>query len=128
LNAEAERKICEIFNPVIITRWPTASRAFYSMPDPDNPKICRAYDLLLNGLEISSGAQRVHFHEDLVNILKKKGLNPEDFNFYLEPFKYGMPPHGGWSIGLERITMAMLKLPNIREATLFPRTKTRVTP
>lgn len=128
LNAEAERKICKIFNPVIITRWPTASRAFYSMPDPDNPKICRAYDLLLNGLEISSGAQRVHLHEDLVNILKKKGLNPEDFNFYLEPFKYGMPPHGGWSIGLERITMAMLKLPNIREATLFPRTKTRVTP
>ena len=84
--------------------------------------------MLLNGLEISSGAQRVHLHNDLVNILKKKGLNPEDFNFYLEPFKYGMPPHGGWSIGLERITMAMLKLPNIREATLFPRTKSRVTP
>jgi len=128
INAEGERKLCELFNPLIVKRWPTAVRAFYSMPDPDNPKICRAYDLLLNGLEISSGAQRVHLHGDLVNILKKKGLSPEDFNFYLEPFKYGMPPHGGWSIGLERITMAMLKLPNIREATLFPRTKSRVTP
>lgn len=128
ITSEGERKICELFNPVIVKKWPTAIRAFYSMPEPENPKICRAYDLLVNGLEISSGAQRVHIHEDLVNILKKKGLDPKDFNFYLEPFKYGMPPHGGWSIGLERITMAMLKLPNIREATLFPRTKSRVTP
>lgn len=123
---EGERILCKKFNPVIITKWPIDLRAFYAMPE--NEKVCRAYDLLYNGIEISSGAQRIHLYEELIDAMKRKGLKPKNFKFYLDAFKYGMPPHGGFSIGLERFTMALLKLSNIREATLFPRTKERVTP
>ncbi len=125
---EGEKVICKDYNPVIITKWPTKIRAFYSMPEPSNPKVCRAYDLLYNGIEISSGAQRVHVYEDLLKVMKSRGINPKNFEFYLNAFRYGMPPHAGWSIALERFTMALLNLPNIKEATLFPRTKERVTP
>ncbi|MFQ6010451.1 MAG: aspartate--tRNA(Asn) ligase, partial [Candidatus Aenigmatarchaeota archaeon] len=125
---EAEKRICQEFNPVIITKWPTALRSFYSMPEPGNPKICRAYDVLYNGIEISSGAQRIHIYKDLMEAFKRKGLSTKGFEFYLDSFRFGAPPHGGWSIGLERLTMALLKLSTIREATLFPRTKERLTP
>ncbi|MBU5557663.1 MAG: aspartate--tRNA(Asn) ligase [Candidatus Aenigmatarchaeota archaeon] len=128
LTPEAERKICEHVNPVLITKWPTEARAFYAMPEPDNPKICRAYDLLYNGIEIASGAQRIHIFDDLIKSLKAKNIDPSGFKFYLDAFRYGMPPHGGWSIGLERFVMALLKLSNIREARLFPRTRERITP
>jgi nondiscriminating aspartyl-tRNA synthetase len=128
LTPEAERKICEKFNPVLITKWPTEIKSFYCMTEPDNPKLCRAFDLLFNGIEISSGAQRVHSYEDLVTALKIKGLKPENFKFYLDAFKFGMPSHAGWSIGLERLVMALLELPHIKEATLFPRTKELLTP
>lgn len=128
LTPEAERKICEHVNPVLITKWPTQTRSFYAMPEPDNPKICRAYDLLYNGLEIASGAQRIHIFEDLVKSLKSKNINPAGFKFYLDAFRYGMPPHGGFSVGLERFVMALLKLSNIREARLFPRTRERLFP
>jgi aspartyl-tRNA synthetase len=125
---EGEKLICECHNPVIITKWPTEVRAFYSMPEPSKPEICRSYDLLYNGLEISSGAQRIHIAEDLIRAMEKRKLDPKNFGFYLDAFRYGMPPHGGWSIGLERLTMALLKLQNIREASLFPRTKDRLSP
>ena len=128
LTPEAERAICELHNPVVITKWPTALRAFYSMPEPGNPKICRAYDVLYNGIEISSGAQRIHSHDDLLKTMKRKKMDPKGFKFYLDAFKFGMPPHGGFSIGLERLTMAVLNLSTIKEATLFPRTKERVFP
>lgn len=128
LTPEAERKICTKYNPILITKWPTEIRSFYSMPEPDNLKVCRAFDLLYNGIEISSGAQRIHVLEDLIKALKNKGLKPDSFKFYLDAFKFGMPSHAGWSIGLERMTMALLKLSNIREATLFPRTKERLFP
>jgi len=127
-SPEAEKVLTEDNNPVIITKWPTKLRAFYSMPEPGNPKVCRAYDLLYNGLEISSGAQRVHVYDDLVKIMRERKLDPKSFKFYLDTFRYGMPPHAGWSIGLERFTMALLKLSNIREASLFPRTKERIHP
>lgn len=128
LTPEAERKICEEYNPVIITKWPSAVRAFYCMKDPANPKVCRGYDLLYNGIELSSGAQREHRYNELIKNMEAKKLNPANFKFYLDAFRFGMPPHSGWSIGLERFTMALLKLSNIREASLFPRTKERLTP
>jgi aspartyl-tRNA synthetase len=90
--------------------------------------VCRAYDLLYNGLEISSGAQREHRLHRLIERMKSKKLDPAQFKFYLDAFRYGMPAHSGWSIGLERLVMALLKLSNIREATLFPRTRERITP
>ncbi|MCL4397695.1 aspartate--tRNA(Asn) ligase [Patescibacteria group bacterium] len=111
---------------VIITHFPTKKRAFYSLPDPKDPEYSLSYDLLYKGLEISSGAQRVHDYDQLVEIIKERGMNPANFEMYLQAFKYGMPPHGGFSYGLERTTMKILDLPNIREASLFPRDMERV--
>lgn len=128
LTPKAERRICEIFNPIIITKWPTEIKPFYCMKEPDNPKITRGFDLLLNGIEISSGAQREHRYDELIKNMKEKRLDPKDFKFYLDAFRYGMPPHAGWSIGLERFTMSFLKISNIRETSLFPRTKERLVP
>jgi aspartyl-tRNA synthetase len=128
LTPEAERKICEIFNPIIITKWPAKIKPFYCMKEEDDPKLTKGFDLLFNGIEISSGAQREHRYDELIKNIKEKGLNPKDFKFYLDAFRYGMPPHAGWSIGLERFTMALLKLPNIRETSLFPRTTERLLP
>ena len=128
LTPEAERKICEFCNPILITKWPAKIKPFYCMKDSVNPKLSRGFDLLFNGIEISSGAQREHRYDELVKNIKEKKLKPDDFKFYLDAFRYGMPPHGGWSIGLERFTMALLKLQNIRESSLFPRTTERLLP
>lgn len=130
LSKEQEKKITEIIGEeaFIIYEWPTKVRAFYSMPKEGEEEICLAYDLMYKGLEISSGAQRIHIPSLLEEQLKKRGLNPSNFEFYIEAFRYGAPPHAGWSIGLERITMKALNLDNIREATLFPRDRTRVLP
>ncbi len=127
---EQEKKIYEILqeDAFIIYEWPTMSRAFYSMPKEGEEDICLAYDLMYKGLEISSGAQRIHIPSILEEQLRKRNLDPSDFDFYIEAFRYGAPPHAGWSIGLERITMKALNLDNIREATLFPRDRTRVSP
>ena len=129
-SKEEEKKIYEILNEeaFIIYEWPTLSRAFYSMPKEGDEEVCLAYDLMYKGLEISSGAQRIHIPELIEQQLKKRALKPEDFDFYIEAFKYGAPPHAGWSIGLERMTMKALNLNNIREATLFPRDRTRIFP
>jgi aspartyl-tRNA synthetase len=109
-----------------ITRWPRAIKPFYVQPFDDT--YSRGFDLQFGEIEITSGAQRVHSPEVLVENLKNKGLNPDSFEFYVKAFRYGMPPHAGWAIGLERLTMVLLNLPNIREATLFPRDRTRVSP
>ncbi len=127
---EQEHKISELLNEevFIIHEWPTKTRAFYSMPKEGDEDVCLAYDLMYKGLEISSGAQRIHIPELLEEQLRKRGLKPENFDFYIEAFRYGAPPHAGWSIGLERLTMKVLNLNNIREAMLFPRDRTRVYP
>ena len=127
---EAERKLHEILGHELyfIYHWPTAVRAFYSMPDEKNPEICHAFDLMYRGLEISSGAKRIHIPAILEDQLKKRGLDPVDFEFYINAFRMGAPPHAGWSVGLERLTMKMCNQDNIRECMLFPRDRTRLMP
>ncbi len=124
ITPEAERAISKN-GPVIVTKWPLDIRAFYSMP---NGKYCRAFDLIMGGIEICSGAQRIHDVGQLTKEMKRRKMNPANFEFYLDAFRYGMPPHAGWSIGLERLTMALTGRKNIREVTLYPRTRTRLTP
>ncbi len=91
-------------------------------------KLTEGFDALYGGVEISSGGQRIHIPELLIKMLKKKGLNPENFKHYIDSFRYGAPPHAGWSIGLERFTTTLLGLGNIREAVLFPRDRDRLIP
>jgi aspartyl/asparaginyl-tRNA synthetase len=114
--------------PFIIKHWPTKIRAFYSRPLDDRPEMCGAFDLDYMGMEMASGAQRIHDHDQLVLALKDRGLDPDNFEFYLKAFRYGMPPHGGWSIGAERMTQAVTGKKNIREVVLYPRDRTRVEP
>lgn len=111
---------------VTITHFPTRKRAFYTMPDPENPELSLSFDILFRGVEISSGSQRINDYNQLIEAIKDRGMNPENFTLYLQAFKYGMPPEGGFSFGLERITMHMLNLDNVREASLFPRDMERV--
>ncbi len=110
-----------------IVGWPSEQKAFYAMPNQDD-KTARAFDLIYRGLEIASGTQRIHVPALLIQQLKLKGLNPENFKFYVDSFRYGAPPHAGWSIGLERLTMKMTGRENIRETTMFPRDRNRLSP
>ncbi|MGQ9506800.1 MAG: aspartate--tRNA(Asn) ligase [Candidatus Bathycorpusculaceae bacterium] len=111
-----------------ITDWPTHSKAFYIKPRDDKPEICEGFDLMWRWLELVSGGTRIATKELLVKRLQEKGLNPEAFKFHLRAFDFGMPPHAGWAIGLERLTMMLTGKRNIREVTLYPRDKFRVTP
>ena len=132
LNPEDEKEICVWAKEehdsdfVTITHFPTKKRAFYTMPDPKNPEYSLSYDLLFRGLEILSGSQRIDDYEKLVEKMKEKNIDPKSFGMYLMAFKYGMPPEGGFSFGLERLTMKLLELSNVREASLFPRDMERV--
>lgn len=129
LTPEAEKKLDNLIKePFFIKHWPTKIRAFYSKPLDENPELCRAFDLDFGGMEIASGAQRIHEVEQLIDALKSRKLTPENFEFYLKAFRYGMPPHGGWSIGAERITEALTGVKNIREVVLFPRDRHRLSP
>jgi nondiscriminating aspartyl-tRNA synthetase len=129
---EHERNICDWAKKekgsdfVFITRFPTKKRAFYTYEDPTEAPFSRGFDLLFRGLEINSGAQRIHDHDMLVARMEERGLDPKKFSFYLQAFKYGLPPHGGSSTGLERFTARMLEIPNVKEATSFPRDMTRI--
>jgi len=127
---EAEAKLYEILGEELyfIYDWPTEVRAFYSMPSSENEDLCHAFDLMYRGLEIASGAQRIHIPSLIEKQLKKRGLNPADFEFYTGAFRVGAPPHSGWSIGLERLTMKICNQKNIRECMLFPRDRTRLYP
>ena len=98
----------------------------YTMPKGEN--LTHSFDLLFRGLEITTGGQRIHNYDMLIENIISKGLNPESFHSYLENFKFGMPPHGGLAIGLERLTAQLIGLKNVREASLFPRDRTRITP
>lgn len=111
---------------VTITHFPTHKKPFYTMPDPKDSNYSLSYDLLFKGVEILSGSQRINNYQQLAESLNKRGMNPESFGLYLQAFKYGMPPEGGFSFGLERITMKLFGLSNIREASLFPRDMERV--
>lgn len=111
---------------VTVTHYPTQKRAFYTMPDPKNPEYSLSYDLLFRGVEILSGSQRINDYHQLVDTIKSRGMDPKNFEMYLQAFKYGMPPEGGFSFGLERMTMHVLELANIREASLFPRDIERI--
>jgi nondiscriminating aspartyl-tRNA synthetase len=132
LTPEDEKAICEWARReyksdfVTITHFPTKKRAFYTLPDPKDPEFSLSYDLLFKGLEICSGSQRVNDYNQLVEAIKHRNLDPESFEMYLQAFKYGMPPEGGFSFGLERVTMKLLDLGNVREASLFPRDMERV--
>lgn len=132
LEPEDERFLCEYAAKnlgsdfVFVTHFPTSKRPFYTHIEPEDPDYTRSFDLLFRGLEMCSGAQRVHDHSQLVERLKEKGLDPEKFTFYLQAFKYGVPPHGGIGMGLERLTMKMLNLDNVKKATLFPRDMNRI--
>ncbi len=108
-----------------ITRWPLEIKPFYVMPDG---RYSRAFDLMYGEREITSGAQRNHVYESLVEVMRSKGLNPENFEYYLKAFRYGMPPHAGWGLGLERLTMIITGVNNIRECVIFPRDRTRLVP
>ncbi|MBS7637266.1 aspartate--tRNA(Asn) ligase [Candidatus Bathyarchaeota archaeon] len=111
-----------------ITDWPTRSKAFYIKPTDNNPEICEGFDLMWRWIELSSGGTRIASKELLIKRLREKGLNPESFKYHLQAFDYGMPPHAGWAIGLERLTMMLTGKKNIREVTLYPRDKFRLTP
>ncbi len=132
MEPEHERLICQWAKEergsdfVFVTEFPTKKRAFYTYPDPSNPDVSRSFDLLFRGLEINSGAQRYHDHAEMSAEITARGMDPENFNFYLMMHKYGVPPHGGCSTGLERFTARMLELPNVKEAVPFPRDINRI--
>ncbi len=148
LTTEAERKLYEYmkeegYDLYFITDYPYIIRPFYTYIEgiesekideiveflKENPFVkTRSFDLDYKGREISSGSQRIHKYEILIASLKVKGLRVESFKHYLEAFKYGMPPHGGFGLGIERLLMQLLNLKNIREAVLFPRDRNRLTP
>jgi len=132
LNPEDEKEICEWAKEnhksdfVTITHYPTKKRAFYTYPDPEDPEYSLSYDLLFRGVEILSGSRRISDYDQLLSVMKERGLDPKNFAMYLMSFQYGMPPEGGFSFGLERLTMKLLELQNIREASAFPRDMERI--
>lgn len=129
ITREHEEMAYKLYGDAIVIRgYPTSVRAFYSMPQKDNPELTDSYDFIYKGLEISSGAQRIHDPEMLIEAMKKRGMNPNNFEFYINAFRCGAPPHAGWSIGLERLTMKIVGAKNIREASLFPRDRKRISP
>jgi nondiscriminating aspartyl-tRNA synthetase len=113
---------------VFITHYPTTKRPFYAMEDPAEPHLTVSFDLLFRGVEIVTGGQRIHRRSVLVKKMRRMGLKPESMAFFHQAHGYGLPPHGGMGMGLERLTQQLLGLGNIREATLFPRDRMRLTP
>lgn len=111
---------------VTVTHFPIKAKPFYTMPDLKDPEYSLSYDLLFKGVEILSGSQRINNYEQLIESIKSRDMNPDNFQMYLQTFKYGCPPEGGFSFGLERVTMHVLDLVNVREASLFPRDMERV--
>ncbi len=131
LNPEGERELCDWaleqngVEAVFVHSFPRKKRPFYTYPDG---RKTMSFDLLFRGLEITSGGRRIHEYDMLVESIKRYGLEPEQLSDYLQVFRYGCPPHGGFAIGLERLTQKVLRLANIKEASLFPRDRKRVKP
>ena len=111
-----------------IVDWPTKAKAFYIKPRDDKPEISEGFDLMWRWLELVSGGTRIASKELLTKRLREQGLNPDSFRCHLQAYDYGMPPHAGWAIGLGRLTMMLTGRKNIREVTLYPRDKFRLTP
>lgn len=132
LNPEDEKEIClwaleeHKSDFVTITHYPTRKRAFYTYPDPEDPEYSLSYDLLFRGIEICSGSRRINNYDQLLRTMKERNIDASAFGIYLQAFKYGIPPEGGFSFGLERLTMKLLELSNVREASLFPRDMERI--
>ncbi|HEX5774354.1 MAG TPA: aspartate--tRNA(Asn) ligase [Candidatus Paceibacterota bacterium] len=132
LEPEDERWLCEYAAKelgsdfIFVTHYPVSKRPFYTMEDAEDPGFTKSFDLLFRGVEILSGSQRVHDYAMLIEKIRSKGLDPEKFSFYLQAFKYGLPPHGGIGMGLERLTQKYLDIDNVKEATLFPRDMNRI--
>lgn len=131
---EEERLLCQHVRKVtgsefvFVTHNPSAKRPFYAMDNPENEKETLNFDLLFRGLEITTGGQRIHNYEEQIAKLQKRGMTAETFESYLMMHKYGMPPHGGFGLGLERFTAKLLNYENIRSAALFPRDIHRLIP
>nr|WP_234414461.1 aspartate--tRNA(Asn) ligase [Paenibacillus sp. CAA11] len=134
LDPEGERLICRHFaekegaGMAFITGYPVEIRPMYAMPTSDHPGLTASFDLLFNGVEITTGGLRIHDRNQLEQSMRSHGLQPDHFASYLELFRYGMPPHGGFAIGLERLVSRLLNLNNVREASAFPRDRSRLTP
>ncbi len=134
LDPEGEKLICDWAQKnydtelLFLTEYPLTKRPVYTMPMESDPEFTRSFDLLFRGLEITTGGQRIHDYQMLIDAFEARGLDHRDFDYYIDTFAYGMPPHGGLAIGLERITAQVLGLVNVREASLFPRDRGRITP
>lgn len=134
LEPEEEQLISKLFAEkynsefVFVTHYPVKKRPFYAMDDPEDPKFTLSFDLLFRGMEITTGGQRIHDYDTQIEKMQSKGLDPADFENYLMIHKHGMPPHGGWGIGLERLCMKLLNETNVRVAAMFPRDMTRLEP
>lgn len=134
LDPEEESLIGQYFKEemdadfVFVTHYPSKKRPFYAMDDPADPTFTLSFDLLFHGLEITTGGQRIHDYQMLVDKIADRGMTQEGMEQYMLIFKHGMPPHGGLGIGLERLTMKLLGEENVRETTLFPRDLSRLEP
>ncbi len=134
ISPEGEKALCAYCEKnfgssfVYVVGYPVNKRPMYAMPDERLPGYTRSFDLLYRGIEITTGGQRINDYNMLKENIRAFGQNPADFREYLDAFKYGMPPHGGLGMGLERVTMKVLNLKNIREAALFPRDMNRLSP
>jgi nondiscriminating aspartyl-tRNA synthetase len=126
LGEWAQREFASDF--LFVWGYPMVKRPFYTHPQPDRPEYSNSFDLLFRGLELVTGGQRLHRYEDYLRAIAHNGLNPEPLTNYLEAFKYGMPPHGGFALGLERWIARLTGRHNIRETTLFPRDRQRIEP
>ncbi len=128
ITLEGEKKFGELFldTIVFVHDWPIKGKPFYIMPKGDG--LSHGFDAIYKGMEITSGGQRVHIPEILEKQLRERDLDPKNFKSYIDSFRFGAPPHAGWGLGLERLTMLILGISNIREVTLFPRDRERLTP
>jgi nondiscriminating aspartyl-tRNA synthetase len=133
LDPEAERQLCRLAEAetgvpaVFVLGFPLSGRPFYTAPR-GTEGAANSFDLLFHGVEITTGGQRLHRREDLENALRQRGIDSEKFESHLRMFDTGMPPHGGFAIGLERLTAQILNLPNVRQAVLYPRDRYKLTP
>lgn len=126
----AGRYAKEEFNSdfIFITHYPWKDKPFYTLPSKEDPEETCGYDLIFRGVELATGSQRIHNYEELIKNMKKKDVSPKGMEFYLDVFKYGMPPHGGWGLGSERLIQLLLGLESVKEAVLFPRDVKRLGP